>query len=113
MSNEPIVIRSWDTSPEGRSNSSKLFCEIREFIARLIRNEAFTLIGGRTEDAAQLILAQLAHGDYKMAPESAVPDLCAAVKALIDEIAATTGHSETAACTQGYAALAKARGEKP
>lgn len=92
-------VRPWDVSPEGRSNSSAQFCEIRAFIARLIRGEAYNLIAGQTEAVAQLILAQLAHGDYKMAPTGATP---AADLVVIVEYGTVDGQGLTKVEVEGY-----------
>ncbi len=59
---------NWDVSPEGRSNDSILFREIVKMIAAIIRNDATTLLSGNTNSTARLILSQLAHGPYRMAP---------------------------------------------
>lgn len=64
---------NWTTDPTtGRSNSSPLFYELGGFIGRLIRDEAHSLIRGRTDDTGLLIAAQLAHGPFTVVPSSAV-----------------------------------------
>lgn len=51
----------WTRGEDGRTNSSPLFHALTKEVARLIREDANVLIAGRAEDAAGLILAQLAH----------------------------------------------------
>ena len=52
----------WTVDPVSHcSNSSPVFLELTRVITQLIRDEAYALIHGRTEHAAGLILAQLAH----------------------------------------------------
>jgi dihydroneopterin aldolase len=52
----------WTIDPEThRSNSSPEYLRLVEHVARLIRNSAHDLIGGRAESVARLIMAQLAH----------------------------------------------------
>lgn len=54
--------KDWTVDPKtGRSNSSKRYKEICKHVERLIRNEAFSLIAGRADNTARLIVAQLAH----------------------------------------------------
>lgn len=51
----------WTAGRDGRSNTSPLFEALVLEVARLIRSEAFTLLDGRAEDTARLIVARLAH----------------------------------------------------
>lgn len=52
----------WTADPEtGRSNSSPLFQGLTDEVARLIRSEAHALLNGRADQAAAMIVAQLAH----------------------------------------------------
>jgi len=67
-----LPTETWD-SKDGRSNSSAQFEEISRFIASLIRQSAASLICGGTETVGRLILAQLAHGRYNMAPAASKP----------------------------------------
>lgn len=55
-------MRNWTVDPEtNRSNSSPEFQALVEAVERLIRGEAHSLIAGRADQAAQLLMAQLAH----------------------------------------------------
>lgn len=45
----------------GRSNSSPTFNRLRSEIEQIIRGDARSLIAGRAQDTAGLIMAQLAH----------------------------------------------------
>lgn len=54
-------------SKTGRSNSSELFEILCKEVERIIRSDAFHLIGGRADMTARLILARLAH-EFKLAP---------------------------------------------
>lgn len=65
----------WTVDQEtGRSNSSAAFNAAVDAVARLIRNSAHDLIGGRVESVATLIVAQLAHihgfAPGRVSPES-------------------------------------------
>ena len=52
----------WTIDPgTGRSNSSPEFVRLCAEVERLIRQDAFKLIGGRADLTAGLIMAQLAH----------------------------------------------------
>jgi hypothetical protein len=58
----------WTVDPKtGRSNSSERFVETVAVVERLIRSEASSLIAGRADQTAGLIVATLAH-TYNMAP---------------------------------------------
>lgn len=57
---EAQVAADW-TAKDGRSNSSDLFKQLCAEVERLIRSDAFALIGGRADTTARLIMAQLAH----------------------------------------------------
>lgn len=49
------------TSKQGWSNSSDKYCEMVDAVDHLIRESAFSLISGRTDIVARLIVSQLAH----------------------------------------------------
>jgi len=58
----PLQEPDWTVDPEtGRSNSSEEFNHLAGEVERLIRSEAFSLIAGRADRTAALIIAQLAH----------------------------------------------------
>ena len=55
-------IPNWTIDPtSGRSNSSPEFNALVKVVARLLRNEAHSLILGQSDTSARLIMAQLAH----------------------------------------------------
>ena len=61
MDKPPIEV-DWTVDPETyRSNSSPEFRQLVSEVARLIKNEAHSLLNGQVESAARLIMAQLAH----------------------------------------------------
>lgn len=62
---------NWTQDETGRSNSSKIFTMIQDDITRTIKGSAFDLIDGRADTVAGIILATLAHGDFKLKPTSA------------------------------------------
>ena len=49
------------TEKDGRANSSDLYVGLREEIGRIIRDDAHTLIAGRADLTAGMILSQLAY----------------------------------------------------
>lgn len=49
------------TVEAGRCNSSPKFLFLVDEVEQLIRNEAHSLIAGRAQDVARLIIAQLTH----------------------------------------------------
>lgn len=54
--------RDWTTDPKtGISNSSPLFEQLCDEVARLIRSDAHCLLAGNTKSTGRLIMAQLAH----------------------------------------------------
>ncbi len=54
--------RDWTVDPAtGRSNSSPKFQELTAAVTRLIKDDAASLLNGRADNTAGLILAQLAH----------------------------------------------------
>jgi hypothetical protein len=58
----------WTVSPvDGKSNSSPAFEEMATAVEELIRQSAHTLLAGRADTVARLIVAQLAHVHH-MAP---------------------------------------------
>jgi hypothetical protein len=60
--------RDWTCDEEGRSNSSATFEAICDHVEGLIRNDAHSLIGGRADMTARLIVAQLAHVHHLTPP---------------------------------------------
>jgi hypothetical protein len=54
-------VPDWTLDSEGRSNSSPEFLRLCDEVERLIRSEAHSLIAGRADIAARLIMAHLAH----------------------------------------------------
>ena len=65
----------WTVDPEtGRSNSSPLFRDLCAEVERLIRSEAFSLINGRIDSVAGLIMAQLAHVHHLAPAETSAPE---------------------------------------
>ena len=61
MDTPPIEV-DWTVDPETHgSNSSPEFRQLVSEVARLIKGEAHSLLGGQVESAAQLIMAHLAH----------------------------------------------------
>lgn len=63
-------MKDWTLNPiTHRSNSSELFLAVEREIGRILRGSAASLIAGRTDDVAGLILAQLAHR-YGFSPEN-------------------------------------------
>lgn len=67
--NTPAIEVDWTVDPEThRSNFSPEFRRLVSEIARLIKDEAHSLLNGQVESAAQLIMAQLAH-KYNLAPQ--------------------------------------------
>jgi hypothetical protein len=59
----------WTTNEKtGRSNSSDMFEELCEKVERLIRSDAHSLIAGRADSTARLIMAQLAHVHHLSPP---------------------------------------------
>ncbi|MDP3004166.1 MAG: hypothetical protein Q8N43_01520 [Candidatus Azambacteria bacterium] len=61
MDKPPIEV-DWTVDLEThRSNSSPEFRQLVSEVARLIKNEAHSLLNGQVESAAGLIMAQLAH----------------------------------------------------
>jgi dihydroneopterin aldolase len=60
----------WTVDPDtGRSNSSAEYRRLCDEVERLIRSEAHSLISGRADVVAGLIMAQLAHR-HGLAPAS-------------------------------------------
>ena len=60
----------WTISPvDGKSNSSPAFEELVITVEELIRHSAHSLLAGRADTVARLIVAQLAHVHH-MKPES-------------------------------------------
>lgn len=56
------MARDWTVNPAtGRANDSARFKALAEQVARLIRGDAHTLLTGRADRTAGLIMAQLAH----------------------------------------------------
>jgi hypothetical protein len=52
----------WTVDPKtGRSNSSKQYQEMCRHVEALIRGDSFSLLAGRADKTAGLIMAQLAH----------------------------------------------------
>lgn len=51
----------WTVGPGGKSNSSDRYLELVEEVRLLILGDAHTLIAGRAEQTARLIVSQLAH----------------------------------------------------
>jgi len=52
----------WTADPQtGRSNSSPLFLELVTEVERIIRSGADTIVSGRADTTARVIVAQLAH----------------------------------------------------
>lgn len=51
-----------------RSNSSAEYRAIVAHVDDLLRHSGFSLINGQHESVARLIVSQLAHGPYRMAP---------------------------------------------
>ncbi len=98
-----------------------MFNEIAGRIARIIRSEAASLISGRSEDVARVILANLAHGAFQMGPHQ--NELHEALKAaysvlresngIICELSRGMAYHPPEVIAQVEAALAKARGEQP
>lgn len=66
------VPADWTMGPDGRANTSPRFEALCDEVARLIRGEAHSLIGGHTRSTAGLIMAQLAHV-HGLAPRDAAP----------------------------------------
>ena len=61
----------WTIDPRsGNSNSSSLFNILSAEVGRLIRDSAHSLIAGRTDDVARLVIAQLAHKHGLRPPHS-------------------------------------------
>lgn len=58
MTEEP---RDWTCDADGRSNSSPAFHALVDAVESLIRGDAQSLIAGRADRTAGLIVAQLAH----------------------------------------------------
>jgi hypothetical protein len=58
----------WTCDSKGRSNSSREFQAICNEVECMIRGEAFTLLSGRADQTARLIVAQLAHA-HGLAPK--------------------------------------------
>lgn len=65
----PLLVPDW-TCANGRANSSEQYHEAVALVARLIRESAFDLIGGRAECVAGLIVAQLATCDLRFRPST-------------------------------------------
>ncbi len=61
MTGDAVAALDWTADENGRSNSSAEFQRLVAEVARLIRDEAHSLLSGNTEGAARLIMAQLAH----------------------------------------------------
>lgn len=53
--------RHWTTAESGWTNASPEFERLCSEVERLIRQDAFSLIAGRADNTARLIMAQLAH----------------------------------------------------
>lgn len=56
-----LLRRDWTTAPDGRVNSSPEFLRLVAEVERLIKGSAHSLLNGRADQTARLILAQLAH----------------------------------------------------
>lgn len=61
-----VLTEDW-TEENGAANSSEIFKFLGAEIGRMIRNSAFDLISGGSDDVGHLIIARLAHL-YKLKP---------------------------------------------
>lgn len=64
-----VIEQDWTTDEDGRANSSDLFLKLCDEVEGLIRADAHSLLAGRADATARLIMAQLAHV-YGLAPKS-------------------------------------------
>jgi hypothetical protein len=63
-----ILDPNWTQGPEGHTNASPEYQHIVAHVERLIRNDAASLIAGRADITARLIVSHLAHV-YGMVPD--------------------------------------------
>lgn len=58
--NRMLCEQDW-TAADGRANSSPEFLRLCDEIEQIIRGDAYSLIAGRSDRTARLIMARLAH----------------------------------------------------
>lgn len=64
----------WTIDPQsGRTNSSERYIQLAGEVEQMIRNSAFSLLAGRADSVARLIISQLAHA-HRLVPRDLIAD---------------------------------------